>query len=231
MRTAGMFVGLGSVQLRHSRHVSTTVSTVSFIVAGKPAARKIVFIASFVACHHRKCSFRTSRKRTAALKDRSSRNDCDTSNLDQSETCSPAPASAILGPAARSTAAEGSSSSCTAGGAGGAGASSSPARITPRGSPLPDEGWLPEAAPGAGSLDDLAPDPDAAAGVTSSISTSSFKSLPSTSCAWRSAAGELRTRFPGALGWLPVRILVEVWWNLHSPISMVWSPDRKGLRA
>ena len=173
----GWTSGFGSAHARHSRHVSHTSATTFWIDGGSPTDSKIVFMVVGVACHHRRCSLRTSLKTTAGFCDLRSRKLCDTSNLDQSVSRSPVPVelglrrSLVLGSVSSA-----SSPSWASGFEGdeAAGASSSPMRCTPRGSAS-----LLEA--GAEDEDDAeAPGPPVE-GFGPGTSTPSLKSLPSRS--------------------------------------------------
>ena len=168
----GWTSGFGRDQARHSRHVSHTSATTLWILGGRPTESKIVFMVVGVACHHRRCSLRTSLKTTAGFCDLRSRKLCDTSNLDQSVSLSPVPVdmgflrSLVLGSVSSV------SSPSWAPGFEGAGASSSPMRCTPRGKASLLEAPLVEASFGARLEDDV---------DVPGISTPSLISFPSRS--------------------------------------------------
>ena len=133
----GWTSGFGRDQARHSRHVSHTSATTLWILGGSPTESKIVFMVVGVACHHRRCSLRTSLKTTAGFCDLRSRKLCDTSNLDQSVSLSPVPVDMGLRRSLALGSVSSASSPSWASGFEGSeadGASSSPMRCTPRGS-------------------------------------------------------------------------------------------------
>ena len=134
MVMAGITLGFGNVQARHSRHVSHTSATTFWIDGGSPTDSKIVFMVVGVACHHRRCSLRTSLRITAGFCDLRSRKLCDTSNLDQSVARSPVPVEMGLRRSLVLGSVSSASSPSWASGLDGTGASSSPMRCTPHGS-------------------------------------------------------------------------------------------------
>ena len=92
--SVGMVSFAGLLQALHSLHVLTTSGINARIWALKPAALKTLFMASLEACHHRRCSFLSSRCLTCRLPTCRARKERLTSNLVQSPGASvPAPAS------------------------------------------------------------------------------------------------------------------------------------------
>ena len=118
--------GFGSAHARHSRQVSQTSEITLLIEEGSPTCWKIVFMDSGVACHHRRCSLRTSLRITDGFCDLSSLMLWFTSNFDQSDGRSPVPVSANLLRSRVGLSSESASPLPGASGGEGAGASSSP---------------------------------------------------------------------------------------------------------
>ena len=84
---------IGFRQVRHILHVSTIGGIKSNTSLGDPACWRSLVICSDVACHHRKCSLRSSRRRTASSAVRRAFDVRCMANLDQSVGASPVAAS------------------------------------------------------------------------------------------------------------------------------------------
>ena len=87
--TVGVGAGPLFIQALHSLHVSTTSGIMSRTGWGTPAALRIFSIWTLVACHHLRCSRRTSRSCCAAVPVRSIRRLCVTSKDVQSSGSAP----------------------------------------------------------------------------------------------------------------------------------------------
>ena len=185
--------------MRHSLHVLTTSGIHSKVLFGSPAARSVRVIAVTPLCHHRMCSFRSSRCTVAGVPVRSARSDELMSKRVQSlATGVPAAASwnvlrAALGfwsgpRPARSAASRPPGSSVSA--------ASRPLGSAPS-APLPESGREEPA--------------DVASAVRGAAASSPApRSVPSGNCACRSPAGVLAGGTEGFLGCRPVLRLSEV---------------------